>query len=164
MKENLKIRLQIKICIKIRMNERLKTIPENIKEECSLEKNVYGYLREFEKEGVIEVERDNNKYIDIKLSEKGLQQLNDLMLTPYNNDIRSFVMRMDESSAPMVKVDDNLVNFVLSTKPELLSFIREVIVREYSTVIPNNFPDVFSPKLDEFFDNKFVNLNNISQK
>lgn len=146
------------------MNKNFKTVPEDIKKECNLDKTVYLYLREFEKEGVIEVKRDNNKYIDIRLTKKGLQQLNDLMLTPYSNDIRNMVLKMDESSAPKVEVDDNLINFVLSTKPELSSFIREFIVKEYSTVIPNNFFNVISPKIDEFFDNKFVNLNEISQK
>ncbi|GAH70381.1 unnamed protein product [marine sediment metagenome] len=39
-----------------------------------------------------------------------------------------------------------------------------IIVQEYSTVIPNNIFNLISPKLDEFFNNKFVNLNIISQK
>jgi len=146
------------------MNGNFKTVPGDIKDECNLDKTVYDYLREFEKEGVIEVKRDNNKYLDIKLTKKGLRQLNDQMLTPYSNNIRNMVLKMDDSSAPKVEVDDNLINFVLSTKSELSSFIREVIVQEYSTVIPNNIFNLISPKIDEFFDNKFVNLNNISQK
>jgi len=146
------------------MNGNFKTVPGDIKDECNLDKTVYDYLREFEKEGVIEVKRDNNKYLDIKLTKKGLRQLNDQMLTPYSNNIRNMVLKMDDSSAPKVEVDDNLINFVLSTKSELSSFIRGVIVQEYSTVIPNNIFNLISPKIDEFFDNKFVNLNNISQK
>ena len=41
---------------------------------------------------------------------------------------------------------------------------KMVIVQEYSTVIPNNIFKLISPKLDDFLNNKFVNLNNISQK
>lgn len=145
------------------MNKNFKTVPEDIKKECNLNKPVYLYLREFEKEGVTEVKRDNNKYLDIRLTEKGLQQLGDQMLTPYSKDIRNLVLKIDESSAPKVEVDDNLVNFVFSIKQELSSYIREFIVYEYGTVIPDNIFNVISPKIDEFFDNKFVNLNNISQ-
>ena len=145
------------------MNANLKTVPEDVRETCNLDHNVYGYIRDLEKEGVVEVERNGNKYIDIWLTKKGLQQLNDQMLVPYSCDIRNFVMKIDEGRAPKIELDDNLVNFVLSIKPELLSFFREFIVREYSTVIPANFPEVFSPKMDEFFDNKFVNLDNIGQ-
>lgn len=61
------------------MNKNFKTVPEDIKKECNLNKPVYLYLREFEKEGVTEVKRDNNKYLDIRLTEKGLQQLGDTM-------------------------------------------------------------------------------------
>lgn len=146
------------------MNENFKTVPGDIKKECNLDKTVYDYLREFEREGVIEVKRDNNKYIDIRLTKKGLRQLNDQMLTPYTNDIRNMVLKMDDSRAPKIEVDDNLINFVLSTKSELSSFIRESIVQEYGTVVPNNIFKVISSKIDEFFDNKFANLNNISQK
>lgn len=127
-----------------------------------MDKNVYGLLREFERERVIEVKRENNRYADIKLTEKGLQQLSEQMLAPYSNEIRNIVLKIDDRVSKL-EIDDNLIKFVFSIKPELLSFFREFIVREYSTVIPNNFPDLFSPELDRFFDNKFVDLNKITQ-
>lgn len=127
-----------------------------------MDKNVYGFLREFEREKVIEVKRENNRYADIKLTEKGLQQLSGQMLAPYRSEIRNIVLKIDDPASKL-KIDDNLIKFVFSIKPKLLSFFQEFIVREYSTVIPSNFPDVFSPELDRFFDNKFVDLNKISQ-
>ena len=36
--------------------------------KSKLDKTVYDYLREFEREGVIEGKRDNNKYRDIRLT------------------------------------------------------------------------------------------------
>ena len=150
------------------MNENLNTVPEDIREGCNLDKNVYGYLRKLEKEGVIEVERNGNKYLDIRLTKKGLRQLNDQMLAPYRSEIRNLVLRMDKDNAPLVEINDNLINFMLSYKPELLTFIQEVVVQEYSTVIPDNFSNVIFPKIEEFFDNKFdnkfINLNEINQK
>lgn len=145
------------------MNKNFETVPEDIIKGCNLDHHVYDYLREFEDKGVIEVKRESNKYIDIRLTKEGLEQLNNQMLACYTNDIRNLVLKIDESSAPKVEVDDNLVNFVLSIKQELSSFIREFIVHEYGSVIPKNIFNVISPKIDEFFDNKFVNLNDISQ-
>lgn len=153
----------MKVCIKLRNDAKFKTIPEDIIEDCNLDRNVYELLREFKKEGIIEVERNGNKYSDIKLTKKGLQQLSEQMLSPYSSEIRSIILKIDDSDASKLEIDDNLIKFVLSIKPELMSFFREFIVREYSTVIPNNFPDVFSPELDRFFDNKFVDLNKIGQ-
>jgi DNA-binding PadR family transcriptional regulator len=106
------------------MNENFKTVLGDIKKERNLDKTVYDYLREFERKGVIEVKRDNNKYLYIRLTKKALQQLNDQMLTPFSNDIRRLVLKLDEGSAPKVEVDDNLINFALSSKPELSSLIN----------------------------------------
>lgn len=163
MSKGLSVRVRIKVCIKLRNDAKFKTIPEDVIKDCNLDRNVYGFLREFEKEGVIEVVRDGNKYSDIRLAKKGLQQLSEQMLAPYRSEIRDIVLKIDDGNASKLEIDDNLIKFVLSIKPELLSFFREFIFREYSTVIPNNFPDLFSPELDRFFDNKFVDLNKITQ-
>lgn len=168
MTKDFKVRLCVKICIKTRMNEKIKTVPEDIIKECSLNNHVYDYLREFEKEDLIEVERDNNdnKYIDIRLSERGLQDLNEVMLAPYNKNIRNLILKMDDNSAPKIEVDENLIDFLLSFKREISSFVRESMIQMFGTVIPNDFD--FSPNIEKFFDNKFdnefVNLNDISQK
>ncbi len=163
MSKGLSARVRIKVCIKLRNDAKFKTIPKDVKKDCSLDKNVYGLLREFEKKGVIEVKRIGKKYSDIRLTKKGLQQLSEQMLAPYSSEIRSIVLKIDDGSAPKLEIDDNLIKFVLSIKLELLTFFREFLDREYSTVIPNNFPDLFSPELDRFFDNKIVNLDNIRQ-
>ena len=152
----------MKVCIKLRNDAKFKTIPEDVIKDCNLNRNVYGLLREFEREKVIEVKRENNRYANIKLTEKGLQQLSEQMLAPYRSEIRDIVLKINDRASKS-EIDDNLIKFVLSIKPELLPFFQKSIVREYSTAIPTNFPDVFSPELDRFFDNKFVDLNKITQ-
>ena len=77
-------------------------------------------------------------------------------------------MRLTNSfikGSPHLNFLSKIVKSSLEKKLKKSLRLRKMVgVQEYSTAIPNNIFKLISPKLDDFLNNKFVNLNNISQK